>query len=223
MNSNNIYKESHPFFGTARYLIDRIAFLNEPDKFVEIWEYHTYFFGIRIKKKNIEQISRIRSSELTMQNNSFDFLRSSNDFLNILLNNINSCILLLNKDTRLTAFNDNLKTIFSNKKDEELIYQRCGEAIGCAYQVEEQKDCGKTSVCDDCELRNAALNSYNNNINIYKNQIVRPFYNTLNQKVIKHLQFSTHLLHYHKDKYVVMLIEDVSAFFEPGKGLQNVG
>lgn len=220
MTSNNIYKESHPFFGTAKYLIDRVPFLNEPDKFAEIWEHHTYFFGIRIKKKNIEQISRIRSSELTMQNNSFDFLRSSNEFLNILLNNINSCILLLNKDTRLTAFNDNLKTIFSNKPDEELIYQRCGEAIGCAYQIEERKDCGKTSVCDDCELRNAALNSYNKNENIYKQKIVRPFYNTQNQKVMKHLQFSTHLFHYYKDKYVVMLIEDVSQFFAEESKLQ---
>ncbi|OPZ96276.1 MAG: hypothetical protein BWY70_01803 [Bacteroidetes bacterium ADurb.Bin408] len=220
MSSYNHNKESHPIFGKTKFLIDRVPFLNEPEKFAEIWEHNIYFLGIRIKRKTVEQVSRIRSSELTMQNNSFDFLRSSNEFLNILLNNINSCILLLNKETRLTAFNDNLKTIFSNKPDENLIYQRCGEAIGCAYNIEERKDCGKTSVCNDCELRNAALNSYNNNENIYKQKIVRPFYNTANQKVLKHLQFSTHLIHYYKDKYVVMLIEDVSQFFEQDSRLQ---
>ena len=73
------------------------------------------------------------STDLTLTNVSFGFLKGSGDFLNIILNNINSCILLLDKDLKLKAFNDSLKTVFSNKKDEDLLYRRCGEAIGCAY------------------------------------------------------------------------------------------
>jgi hypothetical protein len=77
------------------------------------------------------------SSDLTMTNESFNFLSNSSDFLNIILNNINSCVLLLDKELKLRAYNDSLKTIFSNKKDEDLLYIKCGEAIGCAYQIEE--------------------------------------------------------------------------------------
>ena len=149
-------------------------------------------------------------TDLALTNESFSFLHSSSDFLNIILNNINSCVLLLDKEVRLRAFNDSLKTIFSNKKDENLLYMRCGEAIGCAYQMEEQKDCGETTRCCDCDLRISALTSYMNNEVIYKNHITKPFFTYDNQKVDKHLQFSTRLFHFNDEKYIIMIIEDIT-------------
>jgi nitrogen fixation/metabolism regulation signal transduction histidine kinase len=157
------------------------------------------------------------NSDLSLTNVSFGFLRNSSDFLNIILNNINSCVLLLDKQIRLRAFNDALKTIFSNKKDEDLQYMRCGEAIGCAYQIEEQKDCGKTSKCCDCELRIAAISSYMDNEIIYKDHITRPFFNYSKKKVDKHLQFSTRLFPFENEKYIIMIIEDITKFIEAGK------
>jgi len=156
-------------------------------------------------------------SDLTSTNVSFCFLRNSSDFLNIILNNINSCILLLDKQVRLVAFNDALKTIFSNKKDEDLLYKKCGEAIGCAYQIKEQKQCGETSKCCDCELRIAALTSYMNNEIIYKNHISKPFFDHNNQIVDKHLQFSTRLFLYKNEKYIIMIIEDITKFIDTEK------
>ncbi|MBU1012693.1 MAG: hypothetical protein KKG99_06795 [Bacteroidetes bacterium] len=153
-------------------------------------------------------------SDRSMNNESFNFLRGSSEFLDIILNNINSCVLLLNKDLRLQAFNDSLKTIFSNKKDEDLLYVKCGEAIGCAYQIEEQKECGETSRCKTCDLRIAALTSYTNNEVIYKNQISRPFFDYNNIKIEKQLQFSTRLFLFNKEKYIIMLIEDITKHFE---------
>lgn len=199
----------HPFIGKTKKLIDRMPFLDS-ENIIEIWEYSNYFFGIRTSHKTSEEIIKIRNSDFAMSNNSFDFLKKSSTFLNIILNNINSCVLLLNKEMRLTAFNDALKTIFSNKKDEHLIYKRCGEAIGCAFQVEEQKDCGMTSMCNDCELRTSAVSSYEKNENTFKKQFSRPFYNADNQKIDKKLQYSTHLFYYQKDKYVVMIVEDIT-------------
>lgn len=145
-----------------------------------------------------------------LTNESFSFLSKSSEFLNLVLNNINSCILLLDKEVRLRAFNNALRTIFSNKKDEDLLYIPCGEAIGCAYQIEEQKECGSTSRCNTCELRIAALTSYMNNVPVYKNHIVKPFFTSENKKVDKHLQFSTRLFHFQKDKYIIMIIEDIT-------------
>jgi hypothetical protein len=156
-------------------------------------------------------------SDLTMTNESFSFLRKSSDFLNVVLNNINSCVLLLDRRVRLKAFNDSLKTIFSNKQNENLLYVRCGEAIGCAYQIEEQKDCGKTSQCCNCELRISALTSYMNDEIIYKDHIIKPFFTKDNIKVNKHLQFSTRLFHLKKEKYIIMVIEDISKWF----GVEN--
>jgi len=212
--------QKHPFFGKTKELIDCVPFMEE-GKFVENWIYTYYFFGIKINQKEIDVFKTIRNSDLSMSNDTFSFLKDSNEFLNIMLNNINSCVMLLNKDLKLAAFNDVLKTIFSNKKDEDLFYKRCGESIGCAFQIEEQKECGQTSKCNECELRLSALSSYNTNESIYKNNISRPFFDSSNNKIIKHLQFSTHLFHFHKEKYVVLIVEDVSRFFDFEERIMN--
>ncbi len=143
-------------------------------------------------------------------NVSFDFLKNSSEFLDLVLNNINSCVLLLDKEMRLVAFNDAIRTIFPKNNDEDIRLQRCGEAIGCAHQLEEAKECGKTSQCHNCDLRLAALNSYMKNEVVYKKQITKPFFNYEGQKVDKHLQFSTRLFKYEDERYIIMLVEDIT-------------
>jgi len=151
----------------------------------------------------------------TLTNESFDMLKGSSDFLNIVLNNINSCVLLLNQKMELQAFNNSMKTIFSNKPDEHLLYRRCGEAIGCAYQVEEARNCGDTSRCCSCDLRVSALTSYMENRPVFKNYVERPFYKNSGEKVMKQLQFSTRLFTHANEKYIILIIEDISSFAEP--------
>jgi hypothetical protein len=153
-------------------------------------------------------------SAVTMTNESFAFLASSNEFLTLILNNINSCVLLLDKNVRLRAFNDSLKTIFSSKEDEDLLYMKCGEAIGCAYQIEEQKECGNTTKCCNCDLRIAALTSYMNNETIYKDHVIKPFFTRDNKKLEKHLQFSTRIFHFKYEKYIILIIEDITKWME---------
>jgi sigma-B regulation protein RsbU (phosphoserine phosphatase) len=149
-------------------------------------------------------------NEYSMNNQSFDILRGSPDFLNLVLNNLNSCVLLLDKQMKLRAFNDALKTIFTNKEDEDLLYIRCGEAIGCAYRIEEGKECGTTSHCGRCELRIASMESYLNDEAIYKDHVRRPFFDRNNKKKMKDLQFSTRLFKYRDEKFIVMLVEDIT-------------
>jgi len=160
-------------------------------------------------------------TEKAITNESFDFLKGSSDFLNIILNNISSSVLVLDKDIRLRAFNDVLKTLFSNKKDENLLYMRCGEAIGCAYQIEENKNCGETSRCKECEMRIAALTSYYEDKAIYKDHITRPFFNFKGGKVEKHLQFSTRLFDYNDEKYIIMIVDDITKFVDNSKPLTS--
>jgi hypothetical protein len=156
---------------------------------------------------------------LASTNVSFDQLKGSSDFLYLLLNNISSCVLLLNNKMELQAFNDVLKTVFSNKEDEDLLYQRCGEALGCAHHIEEHKECGSTSHCCDCELRVSALTSYIEDKVIFKEHFTRPFYNLDNHKIEKHLQFSTRLFHHKRDKYIVLIVEDITKFFANKAGI----
>jgi sigma-B regulation protein RsbU (phosphoserine phosphatase) len=163
------------------------------------------------------------NSDISMTNESFSFLSQSSDFLNMALNNIKSSVLLLDKEMRLKAYNNALKTIFSNKRDEDLLYVKCGEAIGCAYQVDEEKECGTTSKCCDCELRIAALTSYVDGDEIYNDHIVKPFFTREKVKVDKHLQFSTRLFLHGREKYIMMIVEDISRWHESSSKLNTDG
>ena len=150
------------------------------------------------------------NNEIALTNTSFNFLRGSSSFLGLILENISSCILMLNNKMELQAFNNSLKTIFSNKENEDVLYHRCGEVIGCAHSVEEEKECGNTTHCQFCDLRLSALLSYTNNETIYKDKISRYFYTSSSQKVMKHLQFSTRSFQFENDKYIIMIIEDIT-------------
>ena len=145
--------------------------------------------------------------ETALTNVSFNFLSKSSDFLNLILNNITSCVLLMNKKMELQAYNDSLMTIFSNSANEHKLYERCGEVIGCAYSIEENKDCGETSYCNKCDLRLSSLDSYTNNTPIFKENILRPFYNKNGQKEMKELQFSTRLFIFDNEKYIIMIVD----------------
>lgn len=149
-------------------------------------------------------------NQISSENTSFSYLKGSSDFLNIIMNNINSCVLLLDNNMRLQAFNDSMKTIFSNHENEHLLYKKCGNAIGCAYAVEEERECGNTTHCCDCDLRKNAMISYSEKKAIYKQRIDREFYRTDFQKVLKHLQYSTRHFVFEKDNYIILIVEDIT-------------
>ena len=161
------------------------------------------------------------NNKISQNNVSFDYLRNSPDFLNLILNNISSCILVLDRNMELQAFNDAMTSIFSGKKDENLLYLRCGEAIGCAYNVDEMKQCGETSHCDYCSLRESALLSYYEKKAIYKQKLSREFYMNDGKKVMKHLQFSTRSFVFEKDTYIIMIIDDITELVNTKLELQE--
>lgn len=146
-------------------------------------------------------------TDLASTNVSFNFLRGSTDFLTLILDNINSCVLLLNNKMELIAFNNALTTLFPRNKLNNLNYIKCGEAIGCAYQIEERKECGNTTKCRTCEIRVSAITSYLENKFTSNKEIIRPFYNENNEKIYKKLRYSVRLFPFKGEKYIILLIE----------------
>jgi hypothetical protein len=162
-------------------------------------------------------------TQIAASNLSFAFLRNSSDFLNIILSEISSCILLLNKDMMLVAYNDPLKTIFSDKEEHDILFKKCGEVIGCAYSVEEGMECGSTSFCQFCELRESAIETYLTRKPYHKKRLSREFYRTTTTKEMKHLQFSTRFFQFDDEGYVMVIIDDVTDLVDAQDALHKTG
>jgi sigma-B regulation protein RsbU (phosphoserine phosphatase) len=148
--------------------------------------------------------------EFASSNETFLQLRNTPEFLNSLINDICSCILLLNNKMELQAFNDPMKNIFINHNEEHLHYERCGEALGCAYSVEEKKRCGETSKCNSCELRKHALYSSINHEPVFNETISREFYKTDSEKVMRHLRYSIRTFEMDNFHYIMLIINDIT-------------
>lgn len=150
------------------------------------------------------------TEEFSTNNEAFSYLKNFPEFLNSIINDVGSCILLLNKDMELRAFNDPMRNLFINKKDEDLLYERCGDALGCAYAVEEKKHCGETSKCSTCDLRKDAIYSYVNKEAIYNKSLSREFYKTDSSKTMRHLRYSVRTFNIKQNYYIMMIINDVT-------------
>jgi sigma-B regulation protein RsbU (phosphoserine phosphatase) len=138
----------------------------------------------------------------------FDDLRESNEFLNILLDNMNSAVLIADENLQIHRFNDNFLQLFRRSEDGVLI-KRFGGATGCIYSVEESKACGETSECESCILRRSALTTLVEKIPVDKVKLERVFYID-GVPTTKFLEVSTRHVHFQGKKMILILMYDVT-------------
>jgi signal transduction histidine kinase len=137
-----------------------------------------------------------------------DDLRESNEFLNILLDNISSAIFIVDKNVKIQEVNNSFEILFQRPSD-KILGELCGNAIGCSYTVNENKDCGQTTNCNTCVLRSSILNSFVQKIPSNKELLVREFYID-EKKIIKYYQFSSRYIQYLGDEMVLIIVDDIT-------------
>ncbi len=142
---------------------------------------------------------------------SLDFgdLRESNDFLNALIDNITSAIFIVDRDVKIRNFNDPFQALFQ-KDEDKILGERCGNVIGCAFTVDQSKDCGETKNCNECELRRSILKSFLEKVPTYREKIVRDFY-IQGEKISKYFQFSTKYIQWSDETMVLIIVDDITA------------
>ena len=138
----------------------------------------------------------------------FDDLRESNEFLNILLDNMNSAVLIADENLQIHHFNDNFVQLFK-KSEEGVLIKRFGGATGCIYSVEESKACGETSQCESCILRRSALKTLLEKVPVDKVKLERVFY-IEGVTTSKFLEISTRHVHFQGRKMILIIIYDVT-------------
>ncbi|NJK95677.1 MAG: PAS domain-containing protein [Bacteroidales bacterium] len=135
-------------------------------------------------------------------------LKESNDFLNILFDNITSAIFLVDKEIKIANFNNSFKSLFE-KSEDQILGRLCGNALGCIHTVEENADCGTTKNCNTCPLRLSLLESFISKVPTSRTILSREF--LIGDKfIMKHFQYSTRYISYNNDEMIIVIVDDIT-------------
>lgn len=135
-------------------------------------------------------------------------LKDSNLFLKQLFDNLTSAILLLDTEVIVHAFNRSSENLFLTTEN-EAIQKKCGNAIGCIHTVEEDEECGKTTHCDNCILRQSVLNSFHSGKTI-ENQLMENEFKIGNQVFKKWFKFSVQYMECESEEMALVILDDIT-------------
>jgi phosphoserine phosphatase RsbU/P len=135
-------------------------------------------------------------------------LKESNEFLNLLLDNMDSAVLIADESLQIHQFNNSFLSLFDSAA-ESALEKSFGETVGCVNAVLENKSCGTTSQCAKCILRQSLIHNLIAGAPVDNQPLNRVFY--LNGKPVqKHLRFSTRQISFRGRKMFLVIIHDVT-------------
>jgi len=146
-------------------------------------------------------------------------LKESNEFLNLLLDNINSAVLIADENLQIHQFNDSFISLFDSAA-ESVLEKSFGETSGCVNAVMENKSCGETSHCAQCILRSSLIQTLTDRVPV-DNQLLNRIFYINGEPVEKHFQFSTRSITYQGRKMFLIIIYDVTDIEQQKIVLQN--
>ena len=146
-------------------------------------------------------------------------LKESVEFLNLLLDNINSAVLIADENLQIHHFNNSFLKLFDNALDSDP-NGAFGQMAGCVYAVKENKPCGETSQCRYCVLRKSLIETLLEKIPADRERFERTFYQN-GEPVRKFLEYSTRTIHFQGRKMILVIIYDITAIEQQRRELER--
>jgi len=135
-------------------------------------------------------------------------LRESNEFLNMLLDNMNTAVVIVDENYRIYQFNNAFLNLFDKAADSP-VGEAFGDLTGCVHAVQENKACGETSQCSFCMLRQSAIRTLVEDGSIEKRTLERIFYFS-GRPEKKYLEFTTRQISFEGRRMSLILIYDIT-------------
>jgi sigma-B regulation protein RsbU (phosphoserine phosphatase) len=135
-------------------------------------------------------------------------LKDSNEFLNLLLANIDTAVFIADENLKIYQFNDGFLHLF-RRSDEIMAEMTFGAASGCINAVRENKPCGETSACQYCILKQSLIDSLSIREPHEKKSLERVFY-IHGQPVKKYLEFTSRPIVFQNRRMILVFIYDVT-------------
>lgn len=145
-------------------------------------------------------------------------LRESKEFLNTILDSMESAVLLLDEEMRIHHANKRFQDLFHHSET-SVIGVCCGNALSCGHAVEENAECGRSSRCGSCGLRTAARQALRGEVPS-RSRLVRRFY-LHGAPVRKHLDFCCRPMTYRGRNMALAVLHDVTELEEHRLGLME--
>lgn len=146
-------------------------------------------------------------------------LKDSNEFLNLLLDNIDTAVLIADEDFKIQEFNASFLSLFDRSYD-SVVDITFGPASGCVNAVKENKICGETSACGHCVLRRSLLETFLNEVPIHRKPLERIFYIN-GAPVRKYLEFTARPIRFQNHRMILVIIYDITEIVQSKKDLQQ--
>jgi len=145
-------------------------------------------------------------------------LRESNQFLNLILDNIDAAVLIADDSLQIHQVNDSFLNLFDNAGDFTDLTS-FGQATGCVNAVLENKVCGATSQCAHCVLQRSMIETMVESTPVDRRALNRVFYIN-GEPVQKYLQFSSRRILYQGRAMFLVMIYDVTNIEQQRRELQ---
>jgi sigma-B regulation protein RsbU (phosphoserine phosphatase) len=146
-------------------------------------------------------------------------LKDSNEFLNLLLDNMDTAVLIADENLKIHEFNKSLLSLFDRSYD-SVIDITFGPASGCVNAVKENKTCGETSACGHCVLRRSLLETFLEDVPTYRKRLDRIFYID-GAPIQKYLEFTARPINFQSHKMILVIIYDITEIVQSKIELQQ--
>lgn len=135
-------------------------------------------------------------------------LRESNEFLNLLLDNINSAVLIADEQLQIHQFNSSFLDLF-DRASAPPPPGSFGQISGCVNAIQENRACGETSRCRMCLLRRALIQTLTEKVPVDRRRLERVFYID-GKPVQKYLEFSARPVSFQGQRMILVIIYDIT-------------
>jgi sigma-B regulation protein RsbU (phosphoserine phosphatase) len=146
-------------------------------------------------------------------------LKESKDFLNLLLDNMDTAVLIADENLKIHEFNDSFLSLFDRSYD-SVIDITFGPASGCVNAVKENKTCGETSACGHCVLRRSLLETFLDDVPVHRKRLERVFYID-GAPVQKYLEFTARPISFQGYRMILVIIYDITEIVQSKIELQQ--
>ena len=146
-------------------------------------------------------------------------LRESNEFLNLILDNIDAAVLIADESLQVHQVNDSFLNLFDRAGDFSSL-TTFGEVTGCVNAVIENTRCGASSQCAHCVLQRSLIETMVESSPVDRRPLDRIFYIN-GEPIQKHLQFSTRQIQFQGRAMFLVMIYDVTDIERQRQDLQS--